>query len=84
MLVRGPDEDGIVGMRLDVLLQILRTFERLAAKVTFMRLQRHVNPNVRGDVVTLDGCYPALRPLTLQVQVIGAFSANMLLADVFI
>jgi hypothetical protein len=43
-----------------------------------------MNSDMRGDVVALDGCYTALRPLTLQVQVVGAFSTNVLLADVFL
>jgi hypothetical protein len=69
---------------LDVFLQILGTFKRLATKVTFVRLQGDVNSDVGGDVVALDGGGPARIPTTGQVEVVGAFSSNMLLANVFL
>lgn len=53
------------GAYLDMLLQILRTLERLAAKVTFVGLQGDMNSDVRGDVITLNGRDATLRPLTL-------------------
>lgn len=43
-----------------------------------------MNSDMRGNVVALDGCDPALCPLALQIQIIRAFSPNMLLADVFL
>ena len=46
---------GIEFAYLDVLLEILRTLERLAAELTLVRLQRNVDTNVRGNVVSLDG-----------------------------
>jgi len=73
------DENGVVGMSLDVLLQVLRAFERLAAEVALMRLQRNVNADVGRDVVTLDGRGAARVPLAREVQVVGALPANMLL-----
>jgi hypothetical protein len=39
---------------LDMLLQVLGTLERLATELTLVRLQRNVNTDVRGDVITLD------------------------------
>lgn len=43
-----------------------------------------MDSNMRGDMVALDSGYPALCPLTLQIQIVGAFPTNVLLADVFL
>lgn len=48
------DQDRVIGMGLDVLLQVLRTLEGLAAELTLVRLKGHVDTDVRGDVVSLD------------------------------
>lgn len=69
---------------LDVLLQVLGTLERLAAELTLVRLQGHMDPDVRGDVITLDGGGPARVPLASQVQVVGALATNMALTDVLL
>lgn len=45
----------VIGVSLDVLLEILRSFESLATEVALMRLQRDVDSDMRGDVITLDG-----------------------------
>jgi hypothetical protein len=42
---RGPDL-GIVGMSLDMLLQVLGALERLATEITLMRLQWHMHSDV--------------------------------------
>ena len=73
------DENGVVGMSLDVLLQVLGALERFAAEVALMRLQRNVNADVGRDVVTLDSCGATRVPLAGEVQVVGALPANMLL-----
>jgi hypothetical protein len=78
------DQDGLIGMRLDVLLQILRTLEGLAAKVALVRLEWHMNAYVRRDVVSLDSSGPALVPPADEVQIVGALAPNMLLADVLL
>lgn len=69
---------------LDMLLQVLRTLEGLAAELAFVRLERHVNANVRGDVVALDGGGAARVPLASEVQVVGALAANMTLTQMFL
>lgn len=69
-------------MCLDVLLEILWPLERLAAEIALVRLQGHMNTDVRRDVVTLDSSRAALVPLARQVEVVGALAANMTLADV--
>ena len=74
----------VVGMSLDVLLQILRPLEGLATEFTLVGLQGYVDANVRGDVVAPDCGGVASAPLASQVQVIGALAANMTLADVFL
>lgn len=67
-----------------MLLQILGTLEALATEVTLVRLERNMDANVRGDVVTLDGCCAAIVPATGQVQIISALATDMALADVVI
>jgi len=71
-------------MGLDVLLEILGPLERLAAEVALVRLEGHMDADVRGDVVALDRGSAALVPLAGEVQVVGALAANMLLADVLL
>lgn len=78
----GAKQDGVIGMSLDVLLQILRAFERLAAEIALVRLEGNVYTNMRGDVITLHGGRAAVPPLASQVQVVGALAADMALAYV--
>jgi hypothetical protein len=54
VLLRGSKENRVVGMSLDVLLQVLRTLEGLSAEITFVRLERDVDSDVGGNVVALD------------------------------
>jgi len=85
VLRRGTaDKDRVVGMGLDVLLQILGTLERLSAKLALVRLERHMDADVRSDVVTLDSSCAAACPLTRQVEVVGALAANMTLTNVIL
>lgn len=83
VLFRGAKENGVVGVCLDVLLQILRTLESLSTEVTFVRLEWDVDSDVRSDMVTLYGSSAALIPTTGEVKVICAFATDMLLANVF-
>lgn len=82
MLVWGSKENRVVGVGLDVLLQVLRTLEGLSTEVTFVRFERDVDSNVGGDMITLDSGGTAGVPATGEVQVVGALSADVLLADV--
>lgn len=81
LVLRGPDEDTVIGVGLDVLFQILRPLEGLAAEVALVRLQGDVDPDVRGDVVTLHSRGAARVPLARQVEVVGALPAYVLLAE---
>lgn len=69
---------------LDVLLQILGPLEALSAKLALVRLEGHVDADVRGDVVTLDRGCAARVPLASEVQVVCALAANMTLTDVLL
>jgi hypothetical protein len=78
------DKHRVVGMSLDVLLQILGSLERLAAELALVRLEGYMNTDMRGDVIALDGGGAARVPLARKAQVVCALAANMALADVFI
>lgn len=69
-------------MGLDMLLEVLRAFERLAAEVTTMRLQGDMDANMRGNVVTLNHGDVAVGPSTLQVEIVGALATDMNFAHV--
>jgi len=53
-----------------------------AAEVALVGLERDVHSYVRSDVITFNGRSPAVAPLACEVQVVGAFAADMALADV--
>jgi len=80
----GAEQYRIVGVRLYVLLEILRALERLTAEIALMRLQRDVHANVRSDVIALDCGCAAVTPLAGQIQVVGALATNMALTDVIV
>ena len=72
----------VVGVRLHMLLEILRAFECLSTEVALMRLEWDMDADVRGDVVAFDGRGAASTPLAGEVEVVGALAADMALADV--
>lgn len=74
---RRAKKDRIIGMGLDVFLEILRAFESFAAKIASVWFQRNVNANVRSNVVAFYYSNVAVGPTTLQVEVVGAFAPNM-------
>lgn len=82
--VRRLHQDRIICVSLYMLLEVLRTFERLPTKVAFMGLQRDVDTDVRGYVVSLDDCSPTATPVARQVEVVGALAPNMAFADMFL
>lgn len=81
-LVGRVHQDAVVGVGLDMLLEILRPLESLAAEVTFMRLERNMDADVGGDVIAFDGRGTACSPLTGQVEVVGALATDMAFAHV--
>lgn len=74
----------VIGMGLDVLLQVLRALEGLATEIALVGLQGDMDANVGGDVVALDGGGVAVAPLAGQVQVVSALATDMAFADVFL
>jgi len=74
----------VIGMGLDMLLQVLRTLERLAAELTLVRLERNMDTDVRGDVISLDRGSSARVPLASQVEVVCALATNMALANMLV
>jgi hypothetical protein len=74
----------VVGVSLDVLLEILRALESFAAEVALVRFQGNMHADMGGDVITLDRRGAAVAPLTGEVEVVGALAADMAFADVVI
>jgi len=71
-------------MGLDVLLQVLGTFEGFSTEFTFVRLERDVDSDVGGDVVAFDSGGAASSPLTGQVEVVCALATDVTFADVVV
>jgi hypothetical protein len=71
-------------MGLDMLLQILWALKGLSAEITLVWLERDVDANVGGYVITLDGSGAAAAPLASQVQIVCALSAHMALAHMLL
>ena len=71
-------------MCLDVLLQVLRTLEGLAAELAAMGLQRDVNADVGGDVVAFDDLNTACAPRALQIEVVRALATDVALTHVIL
>lgn len=74
----------VVGVCLDMLLQILWALERLATEITLVRLEWHMDTDMGSDVVALDGGRSACAPLAGEVEVVGTFAPDMAFADVVI
>jgi hypothetical protein len=65
-------------------LQILRALEGFSTELALVRLERNMNSNVGGDVVSLDGGGTALAPGAGQVEVVGGLATDVALADVLL
>lgn len=65
-------------------LQILRSLESLAAEFALVGLEWHMNADVGGDVVALNGCDAAVSPGASQTEIVCGFAADMAFADVFL
>lgn len=71
-------------MSFDVLLEILGALERFLAEVALVGLQRNMDTNVRGDMITLHSRSAAIAPSTGEVQVVGRLATNVTLTDMFL
>lgn len=49
-----------------------------------MRLQRHMDADVRGDMVAFDRGRATRAPLASEIQIVGALAADMTLANMFL
>lgn len=77
-------EDRVIGMGLDMFLEILWALEGLATELALVRLEWNMNSNVGGDMITFDGGGVALAPLAGQVEVVSRLASDMALADMFL
>lgn len=84
VLVCGAHQDGIFGVGFDVFLQILRTFEGLSTKLTSMRFQWDMDPNMRCDMISFDDLDLTVSPGTHQVQIVGTLATDMSFANVIL
>ena len=82
--IRGTEDYRVIGVGLNMLFQVLRTFEGFATEFAAMRLQRNMDPNMRGDVITFDHMDPTGTPHALEVEVVGTFATDMCLADMIL
>ena len=82
--LRRAHEHGIIGVSLDMLLQVLRTLEGLSTEVTFVGLQGNVNTNMRSDVIPFDGCGPTASPRTSQIQIVRTLTSDMTFTNMFL
>lgn len=71
-------------MGFHVFLQILRSFKVLLTKIAFVGLQRNMDSNVRGNVVTLYSYDTAIFPTAGEREVVCAFSTHMYFAKMII
>lgn len=83
-VMAGSGQNRVVGVGLDVLLEILRALEGLAAELALVGFERNVDANVRSDVITLDGGCSARVPLASEAQVVGALATDVALANMFL
>lgn len=67
-----------------MLLEILRALESFAAEFALVRLQGHVDSDVRGDVIALDSGGTALTPCAGEVEVVSRLATNMALTNMFL
>jgi hypothetical protein len=77
-------KDRVIGVSLDVLLEILRSLECLATEVALVRLEWDMDADVRCYMIALDGCDTARTPVTSQVEVVCALATDVTLAYVLL
>lgn len=71
-------------MCFDMLLQVLGSLESFTTEFTLVRLQGHVDPYMRSDVVSFDCRGTTVAPLTSQIEIVGRFATNVLLTNVLL
>jgi hypothetical protein len=73
----------MVFFRVDLfmLLEILRPFEGLVAYLAYVGLEGGMHTKVTGYVITLGTGGPAILPLASETEIVGAFAANVIVAQ---
>ena len=67
-----------------MLFEILGPLEGFPTKVTFMRLQGHMDTDVRGDMISFDHSGTTPTPVAGEVKIVGALATNMAFADMLL
>ncbi len=67
-----------------MLLEILWSLEGFSAELALVGLERNVDSDVGGDVVSLDRRGSALAPGAGEIEVVCRLTANMTFADMFL
>jgi hypothetical protein len=80
----GTDQNRVVGMSLDMLLQVLGALERLATELALVRLEGNMNTDMRSNVVALHSSGATRVPVACEIQIVCALATNMALTDVLI
>ena len=78
---RSPS-DCVIGMCFDMLLEVLRSLERLSAERAVMRFQRHMYSNMRRHMIAFLELDVAGIPCARQIEIVCALATDMLLAEV--
>lgn len=84
LVLGSADQNRVIGMSLDVLLEILRALERLAAEVALVGLQGNMDADVGSNMVSLHSGCPTSVPLACEVEVVGALAADVLFTDMLL
>lgn len=71
-------------MSLHMFLEILRTFETLAAEVAGVRFERDMDSDVTCDMVSLNSLGVAASPGAGQTEIICRFATNVFLAQMIL
>lgn len=77
-------DDRVISMGLDMLLQVLRTLERLATEVAAVRFQWNVDTDVRSNMIPFDHMDATVAPHALEIQVVGALATDVIFADMIL
>ena len=83
-ILRRSKKNRVISVGLDMFLQILRAFEGLATEVASVWLERNVDADVGGDVITLYHGNVAVGPPAFEVEVVGALATNMNFANMIL
>ena len=74
----------VIGMSLDMLLQILRALEVLSTEGAAMRLEWDVNANMRSNMVAFHHLGTTRSPRTCEAEIVRALAPNMFFAKMFL